>query len=112
MTYSLQSNVVIRIEETVRSSWSCHEDATDEDFKDVHTNEYLVSTRILRDWMIAQPGEYRYIARIISAALCGYTGFEASAKYSFYDCPNWYTALHPDRDCPDPIVDFHYIVYK
>lgn len=112
MTYSLQSNVIFRISETVKSSWSCHEDASDDDYNDVHTNEYLVSIRILRDWMNDNEGEYRYIARVITAALAGTVGFDASAKFSFYDCPEWYTALHPDRDCDDPIVDFHYTVYK
>lgn len=112
MIYTMQSDVIFRIEETVRSRWSLDVDATDDDIADVHTNEYLVSTRIIRDWMIKCPNEYRYIARIIDAALNGSTGFEASSKYSFYDCPDWYDELYPDRDCADPIISFHYTVYK
>jgi hypothetical protein len=44
--------------------------------------------------------------------LAGSTTYEASAKFSFYDAPEWYTDLTPDRDCDDPIVDFHYTVFK
>lgn len=68
-------------------------------------SSFRVSTRKLENFR-NEDGGFRlsYVEGIIEGALRGQKHRSASRKYSFGDCPEWYSALEPDADCQDPVI--------
>lgn len=75
---------------------------------DVYTT--VISTRKIHDFASKHSLEYSRVARLISAALGVRSITSTTREFSFSANPIIFSALIPDKNCADPVVEFKYDV--